>query len=134
MPWGCHSAWLQREELYRDARLYPIRLRPDSCKPEYVSVAATDLMRCSTWAYSFFKAKPGDELDVVLPLIVQMSTMCKLMTSLYSGGLLLDDGAEEMLVLAHALQVCPYIPMSISNLKLHASLSHESLAGCVQHA
>ena len=132
MPWGCRSAMLQWEELYRDARLYPIRLRPDPCKPEYVSVAATDLMRCSTWACSFFKANPGDELDVVLPLIVQMSTMCKLVTSLYSGGLLLDDGAEEMLVLAHALQVC-YVLMSIPNLKLHASLSHESSAGCAQH-
>ena len=133
MPWFCAAAMLQWTELHHDARLYPIRLRPDPCKPEYVPVAATDLMRHSEWAHSFFKANPGDELDVVLPLTVPMTTMSKLLTALISGQLLLDDGAEEMLMLAHALQVCPYILMYTSKLKLHASLSHESLAGCARY-
>ena len=133
LPWGNEAALLQWKELHHDARLYPIRLRPDPCKPEYVPYAATDLMRYSEWAHSFFKANPGDELDVVLPLTVEMCTLSKLLTALDSGQLLLDDGAEEMLMLAHALQVCPYILMSTSKLKLHASLSHEPLAGCARY-
>ena len=87
---------------------YPARLIGDAQHPErFVGISVHDLVSHSHWAAAKLQ-QPGTQpsnLQITLPVCTKQGTVYKLVQALYSGVLLLGDDTEQILMLAHSIQV-----------------------------
>lgn len=106
--------WLQREQ---DTCLFSIRLIGDLDHPDqHLGIGLADLLSHSLWARISYDLKDdmqtcdwasGGAVNVVLPVCTSPAAVKKVVQSLYSGKIHLGDDAEEILLLASAMQVKP---------------------------
>ena len=95
--------------------LFSVRLIGDSDRPhEHVGIGLADLLSHSLWAQTSYDHKDdmqtrdwttGGPVHVVLPVRTSPDAVRKIVQALYSGKILLGDDAEEILILASAMQV-----------------------------
>lgn len=86
------------------------RLIGDTQKPdEYVGIATSDLIAHSAWAAA--RLRQTDMLtggmETVLPVRTSPAVVRKLVESLYTGTVKLQEDVEQILVLANCMQVLP---------------------------
>ena len=87
---------------------YPARLFGNAEHPGvFVGLGAHELLCHSQWAAKRLQQASTDSasLHLVLPVRTEQETVCKLVEALYSRSLSLANGAEQMLMLAHSIQV-----------------------------
>ena len=95
--------------------LFSVRLIGDSDRPhEHVGIGLADLLSHSLWAQTSYDHKDdmqtrdwttGGPVHVVLPVCTSPDAVRKIVQAVYSGKILLGDDAEEILILASAMQV-----------------------------
>lgn len=95
--------------------LFSVRLVGDLSRPhEHVGIGLADLMSHSLWAKTSYDHKDdmrtrdwtsGGPVHVVMPVRTSPEAVRKIVQALYSGKILLGDDAEEILILASAMQV-----------------------------
>ena len=98
-----------------DVHLFPVHLIGDSTRPtEIISIGLTDLLSHSSWAQKRYTEQGNSKtlewkqpppIPIVLPVRTDPSIVRKLVTAFYSRQLHLEDDAEPMLILAHAMKV-----------------------------
>ncbi|DBA85351.1 TPA: hypothetical protein ACH3X2_006032 [Trebouxia sp. C0005] len=104
--------WLQREQ---DTCLFSVRLVGDVDHPhQHVGIGLADLLSHSLWAKISYDHKDdmqtcdwtaGGAVHVVVPVTTSPAAVRKVVQALYSGKIHLGDDAEEILLLASAMQV-----------------------------
>lgn len=86
------------------------RLIGDTQKPdEYVGIATSDLIAHSAWAAARLRQTDmlTSGMEAVLPVRTSPAVVRKLVESLYTGTVKLQEDVEQMLVLANCMQVTP---------------------------
>ena len=104
--------WLQREQ---DICLFSVRLVGDVDHPDqHVGIGLADLLSHSLWAKISYDHKDDMQtcdwtargaVHVVVPVTTSPAAIRKVVQALYSGKIDLGDDAEEILLLASAMQV-----------------------------
>ncbi|KAL3163264.1 hypothetical protein ABBQ32_009661 [Trebouxia sp. C0010 RCD-2024] len=95
--------------------LFSVRLIGDSSRPhDHVGIGLADLLSHSLWAQTSYDRKDdmqtrdwttGGPVHVILPVRTSPGAVRKMVQALYSGKILLGDDAEEILILASAMQI-----------------------------
>ena len=104
--------WLQREQ---DTCLFSVRLVGNVDHPDqHVGIGLADLLSHSLWAKISYDHKDDMQtcdwtargaVHVVVPVTTSPAAVRKVVEALYSGSIDLGDDAEEILLLASAMQV-----------------------------
>ncbi|DBA94984.1 TPA: hypothetical protein ACH3X1_002509 [Trebouxia sp. C0004] len=104
--------WLQREQ---DTCLFSVRLIGDVADPDqHVGIGLADLLSHSLWAKISYDHKDDMQtcdwtargaVHVVVPVCTSPAAVRKVVQALYSGKIHLADDAEEILLLASAMQI-----------------------------
>ena len=105
--------WLQREQ---DTCLFNVRLIGDLDHPDqHVGIGLADLLSHILWAKVSYDHKHdmrtcdwtcGGPVHAAVPVRTSPDVVRKTVQGLYSGKIHLGDDAEEVLILASAMQVC----------------------------
>ena len=112
LPSNLLHIWLQREQ---DTCLFSVRLVGDVDHPDqHVGIGLADLLSASLWAKISYDHKDDMQtcdwtargaVHVVVPVSTSPAAVRKVVQALYSGKIHLGDDAEEILLLASAMQV-----------------------------
>lgn len=104
--------WLQREQ---DTCLFSVRLVGDVDQPDqHVGIGLADLLSHSLWAKISYDHKDDMQtcgwtargaVHVVVPVTSSPAAVRKVVQALYSGKIHLGDDAEDILLLASAMQI-----------------------------
>lgn len=107
------KSWLQAEQ---DTCLFSVRLIGDLDHPDqFVGIGLASLLRHSLWAQASYDHKDDmrthdwtceGPVHVAVPVCTSPDVVRKTVQGLYSGKIHLGDDAEEVLILASAMQVC----------------------------
>ncbi len=138
------GTWLQREQ---DTCLFNVRLIGDLDYPDqHVGIGLADLLSHSLWAKISYDCKDdmktchwtsGGPVHVAVPVRTSPHAVRKVVQALYGGTIHLGNDAEEVLILASAMQVCTHLcsrllPDSLSY-SITRSLTH-SLTRSLTHS